>query len=222
MVLYTNVKGVLEYARLVSKEDLGYTDEDEWRRHITTMIKSASRDIDRYCRRNNDFFSGGATITEYHDGHPLPESDYPSLTWMEDESLDDRRIFWFKEFPIISVTSIHVNLADVGTADNYSEITSGYYRFNTQTGKIIIAKSKTPNVGHQNVRLIYVAGYSTVPDEVAEVCAQLVANRLLGEAQQYGSQLTKWGSPTAPDYQVPTFLTKDMKRRLDPYKKRRV
>lgn len=222
MAKYAEPERVLEYARLVDKGDLGYTDEDAFTKHIVNMLDAASREIDRYCKRPNNFFNGGATITEYHDGHPRIDVDNQTPQWKITELRKKRQVFWFNQYPIVSITSIHENKSDIGSADDYDEITSTYYRYDANTGKLTFALASAPNEGTQNLRLIYVAGYSGVPDDVEEVCAQLVGNRLLAEAQHFNTQLTKWRNPDQMDFDQPMILTKDMKRRLDHYRKRRI
>ena len=205
-VNYCGVAKARRYARMISYEDLGFTSDDAYSDHVEERIEAASREIDRYCKRPDDFFNGGATLTEYHDGKPV-ESGYEA-----------KRIFWLKQYPVITVTSVHVNKAGIGETDDWQEITK--YRHSSSTGKVVMASA--PASGHENVRFTYTAGYASVPADVGEVCASLVANELHMKAQHYSTQLVKWERPATFEFTAPEVFTKDMKRKLAPYVKRRI
>jgi len=91
---------------MISYEDLGFTSEDGYEDHIEELIVSASRSIDRYCKRPDDFFNGGATITELQDGKPYESSDFHGLGWRASRAVERRRTFWLGQYPVISPATI--------------------------------------------------------------------------------------------------------------------
>jgi len=294
MTRYCGVEQVKRFTRMISYKDLGFADEDSYEDHIEECVEAASRSIDRYCKRPNDFFNGGVMIPELQDGKPYESGDFYGLSWRASRTIKKRRTFWLGQHPVISPVTIageavgtatgigttmdldynplvalsetiyadgaeltrttdytidnslgqitwvtdqsgkaitadyqytmkiEVNKASIGSADDWQQIASTNYRVNLSTGKIIFATGAIPAEGYENVRFTYKAGYSAVPSDMKQVCAQLVSNELHAEAQRYTEQLTKWKKPEPLDFLVPEVFTKEMKRKLAPYMKRRI
>lgn len=104
------------------------------------------------------------------------------------------------------------------------------YDANLSTGVL----TRTPNTddlhyggiwpkGHRNIRITYEAGYSQVPEDVQEACAQLSASLFLEKKRDPGLIMERTADYT---YQVNTttgdFLTPNSRRILDSYKRRRI
>lgn len=104
------------------------------------------------------------------------------------------------------------------------------YDIATNTGVL----TRTPNTdgihyntiwpkGHRNIRVTYEAGYSQVPDDVQEACAQLSASLFLEKKRDPGLIMERTADYT---YQVNSttgdFLTPNSRRILDSYRRRRV
>lgn len=225
MTSYTTVADAKVFARLMSYKDLGFETEDDYTDHINDLIEMCSRRIDRFCHRPDNFFSGGTlgvTVTEYQDGIAERYSHLPALGEREDAYDAYRATFWLRHTPIILVTSIHENEADIGEADSYTAITK--YRFNSETGEVRIATGEVPAEGTKNVRFIYTAGYKTgeTPVEVEQATATLAGNYIQARAQEYTTQSIHWGRPTPFAIQRPEIFTADIKDMLESYKKKRM
>lgn len=222
MTLYCDLDRAKRASRNIHISDLGFDSNADYNRFLREKIESASRQIDGYCNRPSDYFNGGAIITEYHDGKPVEHSDFYKgyLNWRSSRSSDRRRIFWMEQYPVISVTSVHENEASIGETDNWSEISS--YRY-LDNGKLIIAKSATPLEGHKNVKVIYKAGYSSTPKDVADACAQLVANGLHKLMSTYHSGEIRYTERMRwPDWEDPEIFSPDIRYLLTKYVKRRI
>lgn len=222
--LYTGIEKVKRFARILDITDLGFSTTDAYEDHIEELIEKASRFIDNYCKRPSEFFKGGATVTEKHDGKETRSSDYsdyPSHTISR--SRDRRRKFFLRQYPIISITSVKENDASIGEADDWTTITSPDYRVDMDSGILMFALDKIPDDGFQNVEFVYKAGYSVAdqPPETNGVCAQLVANWLIAGLQQRSRQYIHMPRPTPMEFESPEVFTEDMERQLQPFVKRR-
>jgi len=222
LVKYCGIEQVKRYARMISFEDLGFATMDEYEDHIEELVESASRTIDRYCRRPNDFFNGGSSLVEYHDGKPVDMPNYYELGWRSAKILEFRRTFWLDHAPVLDLTRVEENKASIGEAENWLTILPSDYKVDKKTGRVIFAIRSIPAQGYQNVRFTYTAGYATLPSEISSVCAQLVANELKAEAQHYTTQLTRWRRPEPLDFMIPEIFTPYLKQKLSAYVKRRI
>jgi len=221
MAVYANVADAKVFARLISYKDLGFEDEDQYTDHVNALLKMCSRRIDRYCKRPNDYFQDtGVTITEYHTGKvAYPDRFYSYLDEREDAYNAWRFVYWFKQTPIVSITSIKRRTSDLGESEVWSAITK--YAYNADTGELQIKQSQAPAAGIKRLELVYKAGYTTTPEEVREACAMLAGNYLQARAQEYTTQHVAWGRPMPLDIRRPEIFTQDIKDTLEPYRKKR-
>jgi len=217
--LYCSVDDVKELTPIIY-QDLGFDSEDNYNKFLNRTILKASRRIDRFCNRPNDFFNGGATITEYFDGKPSRSSFMYPDTERTEIYLLDRRTYWLTHTPVLSVTSVQKNTASIGETDNWVDITK--YRLNTETGRLVIASTVAPPEGVQNVKVVYVAGYTSVPDEVRMACEELVSNYVKTLVQQGLEAKIRFTRPVPITFSQPLVFTDGIKELLEPYKKRRM
>ena len=142
---------------------------------IASLIGYVSEAIEKYCRR--EFAS--KTHTEYHDG-----GGFSKLL------LNHR--------PIISVTSVHDDLDRAFAAA--SLIDSDDYISRDQEGIIewLHSSSTFPSTaayfadGQLNVKVVYVAGYATIPSDLALACMMLVS-KLFTRGKQHADGIKSEG-----------------------------
>lgn len=130
---------------------------------IELFINAASDDIERYCQRQ--FKS--QSYTEYHHGR-------------------NQNILLLDQYPIISVTELRIDFeADFTSSD--SLIDSDDYRIGDANNTIILVNGQVFSKGFHNIRVIYTAGFSTIPSSLENACLWIVAyyNRMR-EGQNIG------------------------------------
>jgi hypothetical protein len=218
MADYCYVDDVKNYG-VPTYEELGFDNESDSDKFIQRLVSRASRVIDRYCNRLNDFFNGGSTVTDYFD---VKEEDstfhYPET---ERTGIYDvyRRTFRLSQSPIISVTTVHKNTANLGDTAVWELITA--YYMDSDTGRIVIKDAVAPISGIGNMRVIYKAGYATEPDEIKWACEELVVGALNAIWQRSLNSKIRFTRPTPIGLSTPDVFTDAIKEKLAPYKKRR-
>lgn len=221
MTIYCGVEQAKRFASLVNYKDLGFATMDEYEDHVEDLIKNVSRFIDKLCKRPDDFFNGGATITEYHNGRPRRSSDFPDLYADQKASRELRSRFYLEQYPIITVTSVKENEAQIGSADDWVAKLTTDYRLDTRNGILKFSLVETPNEGFKNIEVVYKAGYATTPAIISWVCAEIIGNFLQAAVGDRSNQWIQMARPTPFDFATPAIFTKEMERRLKPYVKRR-
>lgn len=174
--------------------DITSTSEDSL---LDTLVNSMSKAIATFCGRK--FVS--ETFTEYYDGSGLPD-------------------LILKNYPIISVTSLNIDgsrvfdsVTDVTVADNVI--------IDNNAGIITLWRnySHFPK-GLRNVKVVYVAGYATIPVDVqhaAKLAVQYTYKRHYTD-QKIGISSESVGDKTTTFDQGD--LPRPVKLLLDPYRKK--
>jgi hypothetical protein len=201
-------------------QDLGYDDEDKFDSFISSIIDRASRFIDRATNRPDDFFNGGVAITEYKDG----KEDQSRVLYSDSEraAIQDeaRRTYFLMHQPVLTVTSISKNIAQLGSADSWSTITK--YRLNLTSGRLVIASGSAPSQGIDNLKIVYTAGFAAVPTDIKFACEELTANQLKALIQQGMAAKVRFAQPTLINFSNPKIFTDGIKEQLSPYISRRI
>ncbi|MBA7476823.1 hypothetical protein ES707_12218 [subsurface metagenome] len=148
--------------------DLGFDNDSHYEEFIESdIIPVVEEIIERHCGVPADYFAaGGATVTdEYHDG-------------------DGRENLWLKYRPIVSVTTLSRNKAGLTSAVDWEDLTEGpgassHFLLYGDRGFIYIY-GRQPGIGHKNIKVTYLAGYTLTPEPVTLVCKELAANVLRG------------------------------------------
>jgi hypothetical protein len=164
---YTTAAEVKQYSGNLAYTDFGalFATDAAFITFIETVISRVERVIDDYCRVPATFFkAAGLTLAgELHDG---PEENDLLLNYR----------------PVISVTSLYVNEASNNAAADWvirSQGPGANKHFLLYLGRGLIRFFEdAPGVGDQNVKATYVAGYSTTPGPITQVCAELSADVL--------------------------------------------
>jgi len=184
---------------------------------LEDYIKAASRFADSQCLKERKFFQkGGLEITEYHDGSgSTPPSGMYEFS--EEETAWEQRagVIFTDQRPILSVTSIHENKAAIGETDDWQQITA-FRHFSH--GEIMFSSSKIPAVGTKNIRIIYKAGYSQTPTDLAIACTRLIVNLIHKQIADRTATFTSFVRPTAISFAMPDIYTPDIKAIFDSYK----
>ena len=217
-----NYCAVSDAGRDFTYDELGFEDDTAYQNYVTNAVARASRYIDRWCQRPTGYFNGGATITEYKDANKVQSiAVYPNTDRAYSNEIQ-RREYRLDHQPVISITSIHKNTASVGASDTWVEITSPNYKYDSQTGRVILASTVLPDEGVLNMRFIYVAGYASVPDEIRWACEDLVGNALKKMQQDALNGHVRFRNPAPIAFGNETVFTSDIKQLLEPYRKTRV
>lgn len=121
-------------------------DDDTYDDRLTDLINAISWRFNKYTRRKLK----AQALTEYYDG-------------------DGGRILYLNSFPINSVTSLHVD-----TDRQYGAATARTdYVTYSDVGKLALTESVF-NSGHQSVKIVYNAGFETIPYELAEAALKQI------------------------------------------------
>lgn len=135
---------------------------------ISTLIDNVSTMISNYCDRTFE----STTYTEYYDGCYYPNKLYTH------------------QYPIISVSGIYDDVSWVYT----TPITSGSYRINNIYVELL--PGYTFSYGYGNIKIIYTAGYTTIPGDLKQSCIEEVVrkykrrNELHVSSMSYGTEST--------------------------------
>jgi len=200
---YTTKQKVKDFAH-VKYDDLGYATDSEFDAFVNDLITRADAVIDNYCDVPEAFFAdGGVTVTdEYQD---LMDSD-DCLT------LDYK--------PVLSVSSVLVNTAGYGDTKNWDTVVANSQYLYRKQG-LLRLYNLTFSVTEQNIRVTYVAGYSSTPKDIQFVCEQICANVLHDSLQRKVSPAIR-----VDDFAIrvihPSVFTKELKAMLKRYRQRRV
>lgn len=190
-------------------EPIRYSDlDDQAKSYVTSLIESCTTSIERYCNR----VFAAATYAEVFDGDG---SDYLIV----------------KNRPINSLTSIVFK----GSTDTTYLQSNGYFDYNSLSGEI---RWRTYTItssvfdyygffprGFQNIVVNYNGGFTTIPEDVKEICAQMVMEifsrvdaPLQVEQEKINNHYVSFGS--AGKSADKALLTH--KSRLSMYKNRRI
>lgn len=202
----------------VSYNQLGLDSQSDYEDLATRLILKASRLIDRYCDVPDAFFYGGSTITEYKDGKAYGGVDAYQHTRRSQEYDDWRRTYVLDYTPVVSVTSVSENTVSVGSTPSWSAITA--YTLNSTSGRIVFAQAIEPDEGVDNIRVIYVAGYASLPSAIEMACEELVGNTLKAMVKNLLNAQYRFGGKAQPiEVQPAIDLTASVKQMLLPYKR---
>ncbi len=115
---------------------------------LAALVTAASAHVENHCRR----VFASETLTEWHNG-------------------DGWARLWLRRAPVTSLTSVEVN----GSAQDVDDFT-----VNERTGELVWGTSGDYRHGNpfprgrRNIKVIYVAGYASVPTPVKEATVQVV------------------------------------------------
>lgn len=128
-------------------------DETKFNNIIADLIKQKTSDIESYCGRvfNVMTYSGEDENTLYNgDG-------------------SDRLLL--RQYPIISITSIH---DDIDRQYNASDLLSSDDYYGENDSGMIVLDGEVFTKGKRNIKVLYQAGYKTIPEDLRGACEKLV------------------------------------------------
>ncbi|MFA5306636.1 MAG: hypothetical protein WC365_04245 [Candidatus Babeliales bacterium] len=216
---YCTISNVLAMPDVPGYQELNFDSQANYETYVSRLVDRASRHIDRYCKRPNSFFNGGASITEYQNGEPYQSGVY-SDTVRAAKNEVRRKLYHLGQSPIISISSVAHNNNSMGASPVWDTTTD--YQLDTETGEISFASSVTINDGIKNLRFVYVAGYASVPDEVEQACEELVANAIKKATMDNLNARVRFGKPSAISMTNKEVFTDEIKEMLEPYKQVRI
>ena len=203
----------IDFKELVGKDG---THQDYYD-YLNTMIEQASRFIDGETQRAEQFFKkNGIAIIEHFDG---VGSTPPSCLYEFDEETDAwqdhaSRIY-LSQRPVLSVTTIEINSADIGETDAWTTETK--FRWHNR-GEIVFAASAIPAKGTKNVRITYKGGYAETPLDIEMACMRLIINSIHKLIADRTATFVSFARPQAINFATPDILTPDIKMILNRYK----
>lgn len=127
-----------------------------WDTVIEDMIDATTDMIESYCGGRR-FKASGSDVTEYYDGDVLR---------------DGKNILALKSYPIISITSVSYSSGDYNNPTWTAYDPATYYIKNSARG--LLYMNALP-YEHQALRVVYQAGYATIPNDLALACIMWVA-----------------------------------------------
>jgi len=160
---------------------------------IDTLVAAVDGIVEDYCHRR----FADVTYTEYYDGQ------------------SGQRRLCLRNYPIISVTSIHDDAnRDYGTdtlvdADDYT------FETGEDSNGIVHLHGTTLSKGIRNIKVIYRAGYATIPKSLARA-ADLIVASLYNRRKAQG---TPGGSMGSVSISLAQDVYADARLLLDRYKK---
>jgi len=216
MTNYCTIDRAKQAAKIEYKT-LGFGDSDSYNNWLKDVIEGASRFIDNYCNRPENFFQpSGVSITEYHNGiGASPPSGMHEFSEAEESWEESSATIFTRQRPILSITTIKENKASIGEADNLQSITA--YRW-FKHGEIVFASSAIPAKGIKNIEIVYIIGYSQTPVDIQLACAQLVSNLIHKKLSDKTTAYTSFEKPAAINFGMPDIYTANVKTLLDHYK----
>jgi hypothetical protein len=207
VVYYASAQDVKDFCK-ITYVDLGLPNDTAYTTLIEALISIVERIIEDFCGVPSTFFkASGLTITdEYHDS-------------------DGSGYLWLKYRPVISVTKLEYNEKALTETASWVELLAGpgmgkNYLLYAEKGLIYVYQ-EAPGEGYRNIRVTYVAGYTTVPGPVAQACKELVSewirkilkNKLT--PQEISQSITQGITPSPV---VEPGLTKTQRIMLAPYR----
>ncbi|MCW3994921.1 MAG: hypothetical protein NWE98_02075 [Candidatus Bathyarchaeota archaeon] len=216
MADYANPSNVKENCG-VTYPELGFENENAFETAISRLITRASRLIDRYCGVPDNFFNGGAQITQINDGSTEDsEFTYDGSLRQLKKSFDNR-VYILDFTPVIQISGVYENTALTGSPV-WVEITN--YSFNPVTGRIVFSNQDFPASGVDNVKFVYTAGYETLPSEIELACEELVQNALMKMNKNQLNAKIRFGAAQPIETQPTLQINSEIKEALNPYKRR--
>jgi len=216
---YTNISTLISCIRSVDPKELVGKDgtTQDYYDYLTTMIEQSSRFIDGETQRETNFFEeGGLSLIEYFSGigSTTPTGLY-EFTEQEEAWQAKAASLFLTQRPVLSITKIEENSAEIGDADVWTEITK--YRWFTH-GEIVFASDSIPASGTKNVRVTYKGGYTKTPIDIQMACTRLIINMIHKTISDRTAAFVSFARPTAVNFAMPEVLTPDIKMVLLRYR----
>lgn len=132
------------------KEALGITDNTQ-DSLLTNLINRATDIIEKYC-----------------DGRRFASTDYTN----EEYDGDGSHFLTLKNFPVSALTSVQRMTGDF-TTPSWDTLDSSMYKYLDEEGQIYYTGGFSSGI--RNYRASYTAGYTTIPNDLAQACITLVS-----------------------------------------------
>jgi uncharacterized phiE125 gp8 family phage protein len=157
----------------------------------------------------------GYKILENYIGHQIK-----SATYTEYYNGDDTGELMLRNWPIVSITSIHIDQDGDRSWESDELINSANYYYDADNGIIefVQATGTGPTwfePGIKNIKVIYVAGYATIPNELVHALVMYVAWLFNRTATEGTTTMALGGKTEVYDH---SFLPNYIRRILDKFK----
>jgi hypothetical protein len=186
----------------IAYTDLGYASDSDFNTFLDSLIVLVQSMIENFCRVPTGFFAsnGLAFTNEFHD------FQYP---WIS--------LFYY---PVLSISKVEYNDQGYGITANWVTVTEPDYIMNLGSGQLMLV-NKVPAILEQSIRISYIAGFSSTPDDIKQVCIQVCCNMLHGILQRKVSPQVQVNEMVVKLVAVEAF-NEEFKGMLRPYVRRLV
>jgi len=216
--VYSSVDEVKTWAQYTDG-DLGASGLGE-NESITNLINSADRAIEDYTDQPAAYFEpGGVNIQEEY-GDSVDVGDYGLLVSFGLSIR--RRPFWrFKYSPVLSITKLEKS----DSGGSWSTLTEGRGSDYLVMENGVRFLRNLPTLDYKNLRVTYMAGYTTTPGRVSECSARLAASMIHRIIDSKTRNNTATGGPSvdiATEFVglSKACFTKDMKELVRRYRRK--
>jgi len=217
---YSSLEAVVNSIRAIDYKDLVGQDgtPQDYYDYIMERIEEASRFFDGATQQEMKFFqTAGIEVTEYCSGlGSTPPAGMYEFSEAQISWKDSAARMFMKASPILSVTSIHKNTAQIGDTESWTAITK-YAWFSY--GEIVFNQTSIPPKGIKNVRIIYKVGYSTTPIDIKMAVTRLIVNLIHKLVSDRTTTFVSFARPTAINFAMPDILTPDIQGVIKRYKR---
>lgn len=197
----------------IAYTDLGYSSDADFVTFLDSLIAYAGSVIDEFTRVPESFYnSDGYVLTNELYDYKYPYTElrvYPFLRLPP---------VTLRFFPVFSIQKVEYNTQGYGLAPNWVEVTSPGYIFDYLSSQITLV-TKLPAMAQLSLRISYTAGYTTTPNVIRYVCAQLCANVLQEILQRRISPITEASTMTFKVL-LPAAFTPDLHQSLQCFVRR--
>lgn len=198
---YTTTSKVKTLAQ-IEPEDLGYEVEADYDAFLDSLIVGVEHYVNGYCRVPDGFFDDSGL-------------EFSGVLF------DYSRNIQLPYYPVLSISNISVNTAGYGQTADWSTLDSTDYILDSDRGIIYLVSGDRPAVKEQSVKITYTAGYSSTPEAITYVTAQVAANVLHSLLQRKISPTMRVGEWTVKMV-VPECFTTELKSILVSFQKKTV
>jgi len=215
MTLYCTVDNVKQFAGTITFQDMGFETEDQYSEYVDFIIEGASRYLDLYCNKTENFFqNAGVSITEYFNGRGGSPPGYWMLTgeriarWQK-----GARTFKLEKQPILSITTFQELIGSTWTTRTEGDASD----FRHVNGVIYMLRN-IPREGWENVKITYKGGFLLSPKAIQLATAMLVANYVQLKTRDRSVSVIQFRRPAALEFADPGVMTPEIKGILMQYK----
>lgn len=177
MVYYASVQDAKDFSKL-TYEEFGYADDNAFTELVNKALELGESVVDDLCNVPRGFFkAGGTSVTEYVDW----DTPYTFSTYK----------------PIVTLTSVSYDTTGYGQAPSWTALVQDTDYIYYADGRFYIF-TKTPGKAEKSIKLVYTAGYSSVPPMIRTASIEVASQILHSMLQRRTSPTVEMGNVAIP------------------------